>query len=1029
MTETTESIAIDAFIEALGYAEFSLKVREREPSSLDSAYNIAMRLEAFYRNQDQSEKERRPHAVRSTKEDLDDGPNWKEFLKQFTDLQNERWSGIVKDLTILIGNSRDGRKSDREHDNIWTADIQNYQHRRPTTRTVFNDNSQWKPGCFHCGQVGHFKRQCPQWKDINAQFRSQENASVKESAQVKNEVQGQVSGAANNHIKGARGAYIQITLERKSHWALLDTGGDVSIVPKSVIKDQDIFPSKQSLRAANGSSIKIIGEAVVPIQIKEKLFPLHCLVAKNVSEVILGLDWLNAHAGIWNFNDKTLSLKGEVISIKEMEEPDGQIQQFAVAGQTNPASKTDEYASQVQRVVTEVLDEVAPFKVKKKLFGQKRNLWLSKEAREAKKRRRRLERRWKRTGDENTRVEYRKTCRSTNRLITDSRKKYFSDKITQSDDSRGRWRIVKDLLHTNGSRLLRTADEARLFCNAVARFFHNKIIDIGTSIAARLTNIVGDRFSRDKPHNGTFLDNLSPVTIPEVTKIINSMPSKSSPLDYLPTSLLKSCSGIFAPIICNLANLSFMEGHFPDSFKMAQILPLLKKPGLDEESPASYRPISNLNTLSKILEKLFAARLKEHVRLSSNTNVFQSAYRQFHSTETALLRILNDFYTSIDGKKITILVSLDLSAAFDTLDHSTMLHRLEHTFGVSGPALLWISTYLAHRTHYVRVDDASSDVLNCNIGVPQGSVLGPLLFALYVAPVSSVLESHRLSHHQYADDTQLYIGCASDDLTNSLHLVNMCTSDLNEWFLLNGLCLNPDKSEAVFLGTSFQLKKCRSTTSLLVADKSISVSHDVKSLGVVIDEELSFDTHVDRLCQSAQYHIRALRHIRHSLSSDVAKTIACSIVGSRIDYCNSLLYGISDKNITKIQKVQNTVARVVSGHRKFDRITPVLRTLHWLPIKNRIKFKYGTIIFKTLQNSEPVYLRNLISHKPDNGLRSDAKCLLNVPPCKTVLASRAFTVAAPTVWNEIPLDIRKCTSLSNFKLKLKTHFFNLSFNS
>ena len=695
----------------------------------------------------------------------------------------------------------------------------------------------------------------------------------------------------------------------------------------------------------------------------------------------------------------------------------------------NPASTTDEYASQVQRVVTEVLDEVAPFKVKKKPFGQKRNLWLSKEAREAKKRRRRLERRWKRTGDENTRVEYRKTCRSTNRLITDSRKKYFSDKITQSDDSRGRWRIVKDLLHTNGSRLLRTADEARLFCNTVARFFHNKIIDIGTSIAARLTNIAGDRFSRDKPHNGTFLDNLSPVTIPEVMKIINSMPSKSSPLDYLPTSLLKSCSGIFAPIICNLANLSFIEGHFPDSFKMAQILPLLKKPGLDEESPASYRPISNLNTLSKILEKLFAARLKEHVRLSSNTNVFQSAYRQFHSTETALLRILNDFYTSIDGKKITILVSLDLSAAFDTLDHSTMLHRLEHTFGVSGPALLWISTYLAHRTHYVRLDDASSDVLNCNIGVPQGSVLGPLLFALYVAPVSSVLESHRLSHHQYADDTQLYIGCAFDDLTNSLHLVNMCTSDLNEWFLLNGLCLNPDKSEAVFLGTNFQLKKCRSTTSLLVADKSISVSHDVKSLGVVIDEELSFDTHVDRLCQSAQYHIRALRHIRHSLSSDVAKTIACSIVGSRIDYCNSLLYGISDKNITKIQKVQNTVARVVSGHRKFDRITPVLRSLHWLPIKNRIKFKYSTIIFKTLQNREPVYLRNLISHKPDNGLRSDAKCLLNVPPCKTVLASRAFTVAAPTVWNEIPLDIRKCTSLSNFKLKLKTHFFNLSFNS
>ena len=129
----------------------------------------------------------------------------------------------------------------------------------------------------------------------------------------------------------------------------------------------------------------------------------------------------------------------------------------------------------IKRVVTEVLDDVAPLQVKKKPFGQKRNFWLSKEARDAKKHRRRLERRWKRTGAEDTRVEYRESCRSTNRLITDSRKKYFSDKISQSDDSRGRWSVVKNLLHSNGiKRILRTPDEARLFCVSVAQFFHNK---------------------------------------------------------------------------------------------------------------------------------------------------------------------------------------------------------------------------------------------------------------------------------------------------------------------------------------------------------------------------------------------------------------------------------------------------------------------------------------------------------------------------------------------------------------------------
>ena len=510
--------------------------------------------------------------------------------------------------------------------------------------------------------------------------------------------------------------------------------------------------------------------------------------------------------------------------------------------------------------------------------------------------------------------------------------------------------------------------------------------------------------------------------------ILNSLPSKSSPLDSLPTTLLKGCSDIFSPIICTLANLSFAEGHFPNSFKLAQVLPLLKKTGLDADSPANYRPISNLNTISKILEKLFSSRLKKHIKTSVNINPFQSAYPQFHTTETALLRILNDVYTSVDGKRITILVSLDLSAAFDTLDHSTLFHRLEHTFGVAGPALEWVSSYLTNRSQFIKVDDVSSELFDCHLGVPQGSVLGPLLFALYVAPVSNVLASRGVAYHQYADDTQLYLGCEVGDINNSLDIINECTTSVNEWFLLNGLCLNPSKSEAMFLGSNQQLNKSKLIKSILVADNSIAVSSEIKSLGVVFDDRLSFDNYVDKLCRGAHYHIRALRHVRHSLSTEVAKSVACSIVGSRIDYCNSLLYGISGKNIEKIQKVQNSVARVITCQRKYDHISPVLKNLHWLPIQNRIKFKYCTIIFKTLFNNEPVYLRNLLNYTPSKRtLRSSNNQLLNVPFCKTVMASRAFCVAAPKVWNEIPLHIRNSPTLLIFKEKLKTHFFRQSF--
>jgi hypothetical protein len=203
----------------------------------------------------------------------------------------------------------------------------------------------------------------------------------------------------------------------------------------------------------------------------------------------------------------------------------------------------------------------------------------------------------------------------------------------------------------------------------------------------RIVNIVGNQFSWDEGHVGPVLDDLPPVTESEVLRILRSIQPKSSPLDFVPTSLIKECSEIFAPIICSLANLSFSEGHFPESFRLAQVTPLIKKPGLDPDVPANFRPISNLNNISKILEKLFSSRLQDHVKLSTNLNPFQSAYRKHHSTETALLKIVNDIYTSIDGKKIAVLVSLDLSAAFDTLDHSTLLTRLEETFGISGFAL------------------------------------------------------------------------------------------------------------------------------------------------------------------------------------------------------------------------------------------------------------------------------------------------------------------------------------------------------
>ena len=210
-------------------------------------------------------------------------------------------------------------------------------------------------------------------------------------------------------------------------------------------------------------------------------------------------------------------------------------------------------------------------------------------------------------------------------------------------------------------------------------FFCQKIVDLKESISSKLLGR-SSPFDFDQPHATESLSDFDPVTPAEVTELLHSMSNKSSQLDYISTSLLKSCADTFSLLISHLANLSFSQATFAANFKLALISPLLKKPGLSKSDPSNFRPISNLNTTGKILEQLALAHLFPHVSVSPSFSPFQSAYRKFHSTETALLKLTNDILETIDSGKITIFTALDMSAAFDTLDHATLLHRLEHTF-------------------------------------------------------------------------------------------------------------------------------------------------------------------------------------------------------------------------------------------------------------------------------------------------------------------------------------------------------------
>ena len=325
----------------------------------------------------------------------------------------------------------------------------------------------------------------------------------------------------------------------------------------------------------------------------------------------------------------------------------------------DPADSASEFAVQIDTVVSDILDAHCPKQTRTKLVSSSThrvNRWLSQDAINAKRERRRLERLWKTRGHEYDRAAYRKACRVANKAINASRRHQYVEKIRSSgSDSRKRWSAIRDVLHSSGTVDVQAGD--RTLCETFAAFFTNKIRSVKAAIAARLTGCEIDALRADGTFTGEQFCDVQPPTVDEVRKLIDTMPAKSSPIDSIPTSTIKSFSDVFALLIARLATLSFSDGSFPSSYKTASVTPLLKKNDLDRDNPANFRPISNLHTISRILERLFLSRFTAHVESSPNFNRFQSAYRRGFSTETAILRLLSDVRCAADKKCRSMVVT------------------------------------------------------------------------------------------------------------------------------------------------------------------------------------------------------------------------------------------------------------------------------------------------------------------------------------------------------------------------------------
>ena len=343
-------------------------------------------------------------------------------------------------------------------------------------------------------------------------------------------------------------------------------------------------------------------------------------------------------------------------------------------------------------------------------------------------------------------------------------------------------------------------------------FFTEKIEKIRSTFSAsvNLQHITPDS---PPPVFSTF----STVTEDQVTKIITNSLSKSCSLDPWPTFFVLDYLDILITPITSIINASLEQGKCPNFFKQAHVTPIIKKSSLDKEVFKNYRDVSNLNFISKILERVVAIHLQTHLDEADLMTAFQLAYRKHHSTESALLNIYNDILLNMAKGSVTALTLLNLSAAFDTIDHTILLDRHNVYYGISELALGWFRSYLSGRTHSVKVGSTLSHPAVLQYGVPQGSVLGPILFSLYTNPITSISHSHSsINYHFYADDTQLYITLSSANFSHSIQKLKNCLNDIQNFMFTNKLKLNPDKTKFILIGSPQKIVNNSSLPSLSI---------------------------------------------------------------------------------------------------------------------------------------------------------------------------------------------------------------------
>ena len=596
------------------------------------------------------------------------------------------------------------------------------------------------------------------------------------------------------------------------------------------------------------------------------------------------------------------------------------------------------------------------------------------------------------------------------KVVRNAKSNFIKDELnTHFNDPKKFWDKVSLALPSNssGSNLIKLKNHNNIVISEedTSDYINNFFSNIGKNLASKL--------STPWTYKGTECDvqmNNYQVELDEVITLIKNIDiSKSSSVDYLSSNNLKDAFTVIPNLLKILFNVSLSSGLVPNTWKKAKVIPLKKcGSGTDVNN---LRPISLLPLPGKLLEKVVHNRLAKHLNDNNLLDTRQGGFRSNHSTVDTISNFTEELYQGINDGEITVATFIDLKKAFDTVNHKILLQKL-NKLGINGANLAWVDNYLSDRCQATLANGVLSNTKTVNCGVPQGSVLGPLLFLVYVNDIGNIFNFS--NHYLYADDTVIFrSGLNIDEIVNELQR-DLC--DFGTWCKSNKLTINTKKSNFVIYGTNQKINRI-GNCKLSLQNDQLTRSQSYKYLGVFLDSRLNFNTHIDNCSKIVSHKLYILSKIRHFITENTSTRIYKSMIALLIDYGDIIYAGASDLRLQGLQKLQNRGLRICLNNQRYTLRIQLHQSCSVLPLKIRRKYNLRKYMFKQKSNPRLVIDRDIRTR------RHDAVVFETCIP-KLELYKKGSIYRGVQVWNVLPAVIRNIDTFTTFKAVQKNEMYD-----